>query len=52
MGFFDVVGSVAGKMDEKAKDLAKNASDEKLKDLLRKDPNNRYVKEEARRRGL
>jgi len=52
MGFFDAFKKGAEMMDEKAKQIASKASDSELKEALRKNPNNRYLREEAKKRGL
>ena len=56
MGFFDKMKDVAGKavsqVDEASKRVAQKASDSELRELLGKNPNNKYAREEANRRGL
>lgn len=56
MGFFDKATSIANNviegMDEQLKKRVKNMSDSELKKLLQEHPDNKYVREEARRRGI
>lgn len=56
MGFFDSVKKVASSAmsaaDKMAQTAAKQASNEQLKEILQKNPNNKYAREEANRRGL
>ena len=59
MGFFDNVkkGAELAKKgldlaDEQLKKQASKMSDSQIRDLLAKNPNNKYAREEARKRGL
>ena len=59
MGFFDTIKKGAeiakkgaGMVDEANKRVAQKASDSELKELLSKNPNNKYAREELQRRGL
>lgn len=56
MGFWDKAKEIGGEAlksaDETLRREAEKATNAQLKELLEKNPNNKYAKEEARKRGL
>lgn len=56
MGFWDkakeIGGEVLSRADETIKKQLEKATNAQIKEALEKNPNNKYAKEEARKRGL
>ncbi|MDD2382902.1 MAG: hypothetical protein PHN18_01790 [Sulfurospirillaceae bacterium] len=56
MGFWDKAKEIGGEAlksaDETMKKQAEKFTNAQIKELLEKNPNNKYAKEEARKRGL